>query len=170
MRILWVSVAAFTALAVQTTVGLGAPSGFTVDLVLVLVVYVALTAGPAPGMLTGTVVGLAQDALSGGVVGVGGLAKTLVGYAAGVMGAQFIVTNAGPRFVVFFLSSLVHAAAFMGFHSVLGLGRFPSPYRTALVQSTANAVVGLVALHVVERLPGYLERRRVDRMYRKRRR
>jgi rod shape-determining protein MreD len=161
-------VAAFTALAMQTTVGLGAPSGFTVDLVLVLVVYIALTTGPAAGMLTGTALGLAQDALSGGVVGVGGLAKTLVGYGAGVLGAQFIVANPGPRFVVFFLASLGHAAAFIGFHTLLGLGEFPSPYRTALAQATANAVIGVVALQFVERLPGYLERRRVDRMYRRR--
>ena len=40
-----------------------------VDLVLVVVVYVALTSGPMTGMLCGTAAGLAQDALSTGVIG-----------------------------------------------------------------------------------------------------
>ena len=53
------------------------------DLVLVAVVFVALQWGPVAGMIGGTVGGLLQDALAGGIVGVGGLAKTLVGYAAG---------------------------------------------------------------------------------------
>ena len=38
---------------------------------------------PVAGMLAGTLGGLLQDMLSGGIVGVGGLAKTLVGFAAG---------------------------------------------------------------------------------------
>ena len=35
-----------------------------------------------------------QDALSSGVIGIGGLAKTVVGFLAGVIGQQFIVTAA----------------------------------------------------------------------------
>jgi hypothetical protein len=73
-----------------------------VDLVLVVVVYVALTSGPATGLLSGTFAGLAQDALSSSVIGIGGLAKTLVGFLAGIIGTQFIVTASLPRFVVFF--------------------------------------------------------------------
>ena len=50
------------------------------DLVLVVVVYVALTTGPVSGMLAGSVAGLIQDALSSGVIGIGGLAKSIVGF------------------------------------------------------------------------------------------
>jgi rod shape-determining protein MreD len=50
-----------------------------VDVVLVAVVYVALTTGPVGGMLSGTIAGLIQDTLSSGVIGIGSLAKTLVG-------------------------------------------------------------------------------------------
>ena len=82
------------ALALQTTLARLLVRGTArCDLVLVVVVYVALTMGPATGMLAGTVAGLAQDALSSGVIGIGGLAKTVVGFLAGVVGTQFIVAR-----------------------------------------------------------------------------
>src|SRR5207342_2400634 len=67
---------------------------FAFDLVLVGVVFAALQSGAVAGMIAGTIGGLAQDILSGGVIGVFGLAKTLVGYAAGAMGTQFVVAKA----------------------------------------------------------------------------
>ena len=84
------------------------------DLVLVVVVYVGLTVGPISGLVAGTVAGLVQDALGSGILGIGGLAKTVVGYLAGVVGTQFIVAASVPRFVVFALATAVHAALFMG--------------------------------------------------------
>ena len=68
---------------------------------LVAVVYVALMYGPVTGMLAGTAGGLAQDALAGGIVGIGGLSKTMVGFLAGLLGAQFIVAQPLPRLVMF---------------------------------------------------------------------
>ena len=52
---------------------------------------------PAHGMLTGTAAGLMQDSLTTGIVGIGSLGKTLVGYLAGVAGRAFIVTQPLPR-------------------------------------------------------------------------
>jgi rod shape-determining protein MreD len=96
-----VCLAVILALAVQTTMLPFALGGRGhVDLVLVVVIYAALQFGPATGLVTGAVAGMAQDALSGGVIGVGGIAKTIVGFLAGAIGSQFIVANAVPRFVV----------------------------------------------------------------------
>ena len=86
------------ALALQTSLA----GTNAVDFVLVVVVYVALSYGPVTGLLTGTFAGLVQDALASGVIGIGGLAKTIVGFLAGVIGTQFIVAQSLPRFVVFF--------------------------------------------------------------------
>ena len=47
---------------------------------LIVVVYVGIKSGPVTGLLAGTVAGLIQDALSSGILGIGGLAKTLVGF------------------------------------------------------------------------------------------
>ena len=149
------------ALAIQTTLPRFLVRGsVAVDLVLVAVVYVSLTSGPVTGMLTGTFAGLIQDALSGGVIGIGGLAKTIVGFLAGIIGTQFIVAQPLPRFVVFFSATIVHAAIFMGLYVLLEMRQFGTPYAAALGQAVGNAVVGVVAFQLVELLPGAVERRR----------
>jgi len=136
---------------------------FAVDLVMVAVVYVALTAGPVAGMMAGTIGGLIQDAMSSGIIGIGGLAKTIVGFLAGVLGTQFIVANSLPRFVVFLGATVVHAIVFMGLYVVLDLRHFGTPYAQVAGQALGNAFVGVIAFQIVELLPGAVERRRAQR-------
>jgi rod shape-determining protein MreD len=152
------------ALALQTSLAKFVVRGTAaLDLVLVVVVYVALTTGPVTGMVAGSVAGLIQDALSSGTMGIGGLAKAIVGFAAGLLGQQFIVTAAFPRFVMFMAATIVHAALFMGMYVLLGLKEFPSPWAAVLSQAVGNAVVGLIAFTIVEALPGAMERRKFKR-------
>lgn len=133
------------------------------DLVLSVVVYIGLTSGPTAGLLSGTLAGLAQDALSGGIIGIGGLAKTIVGYLVGLAGAQFIVTGPLPRFAAFFLATILHAVVFMGLYELLNLARFGFPYGGVLGQGLANAAVGIVVFQMVDLLPGAMERRAANR-------
>jgi rod shape-determining protein MreD len=147
------------ALALQTSLA----GTNAVDFVLVVVVYVALTYGPVTGLLTGTFAGLVQDALASGVIGIGGLAKTIVGFLAGVIGTQFIVAQPLPRFVVFFGATLLHAVVFYGLYLVLNLRQFGSAYAAIAGQALSNALVGVVAFQLVELLPGAVERRRAAR-------
>ena len=164
MKTAGVLIAIALALALQTSLARFVVRGTAaLDLVLVVVVYVALTSGPVTGMLAGSVAGIIQDALSSGTIGIGGLAKAIVGFAAGVIGQQFIVTAAFPRFVMFFIATLVHAALFMGLYVVLGLKEFPSPWAAVVSQALANSVVGIVAFAIIESLPGAMERRRYRR-------
>jgi rod shape-determining protein MreD len=156
--------AAALALALQTTLARVLVRGTeAVDFVLVVVVYAALTDGPITGLLTGTFAGLIQDALSTGIVGIGGLAKTVIGFLAGIVGTQFIVAQPLPRFVVFFVATIVHAVVFYGLYMLLDLRQFGAAYTAVAVQALGNAVVGVVAFQLVELLPGAIERRRAAR-------
>ena len=161
MRAAGVFLAVALAVALQTTLARFVIRGLVaVDLVLVAVVYVALTSGPVTGLLTGTFAGLVQDALTTGVVGIGGLAKTVVGFLSGIIGTQFIVTQPLPRFVVFFGATVVHAIIYIGLYVLLDLRHFGTPVAAVAGQATGNAVVGVVAFQLVELLPGAVERRR----------
>lgn len=152
------------ALALQTTLArLVVGGSAAIDLVLVIVVAVALTTGPMTGLLAGSVAGIVQDALSSGVIGIGGLAKSTVGFLVGVIGQQFIVTAALPRLVMLVAATALHAAMFMGLYTVLGLRTFASPWAAVGSQALGNALVGLVGFTIVEALPGILERRRLGR-------
>jgi rod shape-determining protein MreD len=151
-------------LALQTTLARFLVRGnVAVDLVLVAVVFAALTSGPVTGMFAGAFAGLIQDALSSGIIGIGGLSKTVVGFLAGIIGTQFIVTHSLPRFVVFFGATAVHAAIFMGLYTLLDLRHFDAPYAAVARQALGNAIVGIVAFQLVELLPGFMERRRAAR-------
>ena len=164
MRAVGVLIAIALALALQTTLARFLVGGTAaIDLVLVVVAYVALVFGPATGMLTGSAAGIIQDALSSGIIGVGGLAKSIVGFLVGVFGQQFIVTAALPRFVMFVAATAAHSALFMGLYALLGLRTFPSPWAAVLSQAVGNGVVGLIAFTIVESFPGVVERLRMRR-------
>ena len=164
MKTAGIVLAIILALALQTTIARFVVAGtVAVDLVLVVVVYVALSSGSVPGMLSGTVAGLIQDSLSTGVVGIGGLAKTIVGFATGIIGTQLNIAEPVARFVVFFGATVVHQAITIGLGSVLGLRPFGAPYAAIAGEALGNAVVGVAAFQLSDMLPGAVERRRMGR-------
>jgi rod shape-determining protein MreD len=163
VRVAGILLAVAVALALQTTLSRYVRGTAAVDLVLVAVVYVALTSGPVSGLLTGSFAGLVQDALSTGVIGIGGLAKTVVGFLSGIIGTQFIVAQPVPRFLVFFGATLLHAVVFMGLYILLDLRQFDPPYTAVAGQAAGNAAVGVVTFQLVELLPGAVERRRASK-------
>jgi rod shape-determining protein MreD len=161
------------ALALQLTLARYLIGGrTTVDLVLIAVVYAALTAGPVVGLFAGTLGGLAQDALSAQIIGIGGLSKTLVGFVAGVVGSQFIVGGPVQRFVVFFVASVVHTICFYGIHAMLpvvaaesGLVGPPRgagiPWSAVFWQALINGAVGLLVYQAIDTLPALVQSRRM---------
>jgi rod shape-determining protein MreD len=160
--------AIFVALAAQTTLaGYVFRSNTPIDLVLIVVVYVAIKSGPATGVLAGTVAGLIQDALAGGILGIGGLAKTMVAFLSGVLGTQFIVTAPLPRFLLVLVATALHAAIFMGLYTLLDLRQFPAPYPVVVGQAFGNAFVGVIGFQMIEWFPGFVDRRRAGRFLRR---
>jgi rod shape-determining protein MreD len=161
MRAAGVLVALVAALALQTTLaGLSIGGTTAVNLVLVGVIYVALAFGPGMGLLAGTAGGLAQDALAGGVIGLGGFAKTLIGFFVGALGMQFIVSQPLPRFVMFAGATLVHEVVFQGLAALAESRPFRLQASAALLQAGVNAVLGVTVFQLVEGVPGYMQRRR----------
>ncbi len=164
MKTAGIILAIVLALALQTTIARFVVSGtVAVDLVLVVVVYVALSSGSVPGLVSGTVAGLIQDSLSTGVIGIGGLAKSIVGFVSGIVGTQLNIAEPVSRFVVFFVATIVHQAITIGLGAVLGLRPFGTPYAAIAGEALGNAVVGVAAFQLKELLPGAVERRRMGR-------
>jgi rod shape-determining protein MreD len=159
-----VLVALCAALVVQTTLsGMIMGSARGLDLVLIAIVYLALAYGPVTGMLAGTAGGLAQDALAGGIIGIGGLTNTLVGFLVGFLGAQFIVAQTLSRFLMFVAATFAHELLFEGLHALIEVRRFVPNYPSTAVQSGLNAVLGVTIFWVVEKGPTVLQNRRMRR-------
>jgi rod shape-determining protein MreD len=151
-------------LALQATLsGLMIGGTIAVNLVLVAVVYLALAFGPVTGILAGTVAGLAQDALAGGIVGIGGISKTLIGFVVGVLSAQFNLSTTVPRLVMFVAATFVHELMFEGLHAVVGGRHFGLQYSATLAQALVNGLVGISIFLIVEQGPEAVQRRRMRR-------
>ena len=167
------------ALAAQTTLTRYLPPGaHLVDIVFVAVVYISLTSGPVAGLVAGALAGLAQDALAAtgmsmiaigagvatarSIIGIGGLAKSFVGFVTGIMGSQFILARPIPRAFVFFTATVAHAIIFLGIYRVLDSGYGTTAYGSVFSQAAANAVVGVLVFQLSETLPGAVDRRRMS--------
>jgi len=171
MKVLITALAIVAAVFAQGQLGGALVLGTTpLDLGLIAVVCIALTSGPTVGLLAGMCAGLAQDALGGGIIaskgaiiGIGGLANTVVGFLVGQASTQFIVTGALPRLLAFFGSTALHAVIFMGLYELLGLAHFGLPWGGVVGQGLANALVGVLILQAIELLPGAVERRQAQK-------
>jgi rod shape-determining protein MreD len=170
MRTAGVLAALAVALLGQTTLaGISMAGGTRVNLVLVAIVYVALAFGAVTGLLAGTAGGLAQDALAGGIVGVGGLSKTVVGFMVGVLGAQFIVSQPLPRFVMFVGATFAHELIFQALYALVESRAFTMHYSATLIQAVVNGGIGIAAFLLVEQGPDLLQRRQSRAAFSRRR-
>ena len=164
MKTAVVIAAIVSAVVLQTALsGLLTGGAITLNLVLVAVIYLALSYGAVTGTLAGMIGGLAQDTLAGGIVGLGGMTKTLIGFFVGVLGAQFNLSTTVPRLVMFVAASAVHQVVFEGLHAMIGGRPFVLQTSTTLIQALANGLLGIVAFFIVEQGPGAVQRRRMGR-------
>lgn len=132
-----------TALAGRIAIGSVAP-----DFVVVCVILFGLQRGTIPGTLFGFFAGLVVDLGNPGHLGLNALAKAVLGYAAGRLGAT---TTAGALMLgaFFFAGSFVHDVIYLAvFH-------WPHPGTTLLsivTNALPSALYTAVAGIVVERL------------------
>jgi rod shape-determining protein MreD len=114
------------------------------DIPLVVVVMLALRRGPEFGCLAGLVAGLLQDVTTGGLLGVQGLTKALVGFAVGASAPRLSATS--PLVQVPGLVLLTVAEG-VGRFGLLKLFRFPAPFGEVMAyqvlpQALYNGLLG----------------------------
>jgi rod shape-determining protein MreD len=133
------------------------------DLVLVGVVFSALQGGALAGIMAGTIGGLLQDVLSGGIVGVGGLAKTVVGCVSGVVGTQFVLSRPLARTTIVAAATVVHRVIVVAMQALIDLQWLGAAWGAILMETAFNAAVALVVFHAAQALPGVVARQRLNR-------
>ena len=90
-----------------------------IDLPLVVTVYFGLQREPVLGMVTGMIAGVGGDAVEGGILGVGGFSKTLIGYVVGMASVKLSLENPLARLSVVAVASAANTALFVGLHQTL---------------------------------------------------
>lgn len=128
MQSLKVALTITVALLLQMVLSSHLPFFQYVDLALLVTVYFSLQRAPLSGMLVGVVGGIGQDAIGGGILGVQGFAKTLLGYLVAIASIRFSLENPLARLGVVVVAAAANTVLFAGLHMVL---EDPLPYTSA---------------------------------------
>lgn len=122
------------------------------DIPLLVTIFFAVSRrNQLAGMLTGCAIGLTQDALTHLPIGIYGISKTIVGYAASSIGVKIDVDNPGSRFLMVFFFTFFHDGIyFIVSRHLLGL---PSDLRFLHEVSAAfaNAVLAVLLFALMDR-------------------
>jgi len=123
------------------------------DLPLLVTIFFSVARrNPAAGLITGALIGLAQDSLTHLPIGVYGIAKTVVGYGASSLGVKLDVENLGARFLLVLFFYVVHQIAyFMVARGLVGLTLAWS-WPHELGAAFANALLALPLFLLLDRL------------------
>jgi rod shape-determining protein MreD len=117
-----------------------------------VVLYFGLTRHEVFGAFMGTACGLIQDAFSMGVFGVGGLTKTLLGFAAGYISRKINVTPVTRSYIFVLVLATVELFLWKFLALFLFGERFAAAGGLFLLQPPVTALVVTVAFQVRRRM------------------
>ena len=129
-------------------------TGFLIlELPLLAVVFFAVSRrNPIYGAMTGALIGLFQDALTAQPIGINGITKTLIGYAASSIGVRVDVENLTTRVLMIFCFSLLQSALlFLIARSLLGLHNQPLPALHELIRAGINTAIAIPLFLLLDR-------------------
>ena len=141
------------ALLLQTFLPARVPWFGIFDLPLLVTIFFAMARrNPVSGLITGALIGLLQDSLTHHPLGVFGIAKTVVGYAASSLGVRIDVQNSGVRLGMTFVFYQLHQLVY--FAVVRGLMGRPLEWRWGheLVAGAANGLLAMALFAALDRL------------------
>lgn len=122
------------------------------DPFLIVLVYCGLVSGEIHGMLAGALGGWIQDVYFGGtVVGMGGLSKSLIGFAVGVASARLLVGGTAQRLLILFTATLGDTLLFERLAAFFELPLAELSFPGMIGRATVNAVVGTGIYELLER-------------------
>jgi rod shape-determining protein MreD len=121
------------------------------DLPLLVVIYYALNRGPTVGLTLGGAVGLLQDGLTGSLLGVAALSRSLVGFLVGTAVTRFVLSGLLARLLM--VASATLLARVLDLFTLAVMGRhLVSPSLPELFAGVAgNAVLGAALFTLIQR-------------------
>lgn len=122
------------------------------DLPLLVTIFFAVSRrAPVTGLLTGGVIGLVQDSLTRNLIGVFGIAKTVIGYIASSLGVKLDVDNPGSRILITFAFSLIHQGIYMAITRGMLGQQLDFRGGHILVVAAANALLAVPLFAILDR-------------------
>jgi rod shape-determining protein MreD len=123
------------------------------DLPLIITIFFAVSRrSPVAGALTGAVIGLLQDALTAQPIGINGIAKTVIGYAAASIGLQIDVENLSTRILMNFGFTILNSILlFLINRRLIGLSDFHLVWFHELIRAVINTIIAIPVFFMLDR-------------------
>jgi rod shape-determining protein MreD len=146
------TVALLVALLLQTFLPLMLPLARLMDFPLLVTIYFALVRRDKVfGMALGTGLGLLQDALSHGYIGIFGIAKAIVGYLAASASTRFELESLIARTVLTSVFVLVHSLCIVALQHALLETPLPVELLVSASSFLVNVALGLILFQILDR-------------------
>lgn len=144
--------AVFAAVLAQTFLPLRLPLARYFDFPLVVTLYFALLRRNKTFAIgLGTFVGLLQDAFGSGLIGMHGMAKAFVAYAAATAGVKFEMDRLLARFLLMVVLVPAHAVFLAGLRQVLFESPPPFTISDLVTGLLVNVGLGLLLFPLLDR-------------------
>ena len=122
------------------------------DLPLLVTIYFALNRrSPIHGTVLGAVLGMAQDGLTRGAIGIHGIANTVCGFLSASIGIRIVVENNLIRMFLNFAFTLLSSAIVVFIVRILLGLDWQSNWLDELFRAVGNAVIGLALFPLLDR-------------------
>ena len=135
-----------------------------IDLPLVVVVLTSFSGGPIVGLWVGVLAGFLQDVMSGGLVGVSGLAKSLVGVTIGVLATRLMCTGRWYQLLLIVPATIMNVVLFVGVYRLISFAAPAVDGVNVLQQAVLNVAAGFVGIGISEQVPSLWSRLRRRRL------
>jgi len=141
------------ALLAQAFLPVYLPKVAILDLPLLITVYFGLSRrNPSTGLLLGMLIGLLQDSLSKTPLGLFGLSKTLIGFAASSIGGKLDTEHPAARFALTAVFFALHQGIIVLIQRLLLAHAEPWFTVRLAIAALVNSAVGIVVYFLLDRL------------------
>ena len=122
------------------------------DLPLLVTIFFAVARRhPVSGLVTGGLIGIVQDSLTTHLIGLLGIAKTVIGFFASSLGVKLDVENPGSRMIICFSFYLLHQAIYVMIGRGLAGEAITLPWSRVLLGAFANAFMSVPLFAILDR-------------------
>jgi rod shape-determining protein MreD len=122
------------------------------DLPLIATIFFAVSRrSPIAGTLTGAAIGLLQDALTNQYIGINGITKALIGYAAASIGFKVDVDTVGTRVLMIFGFCLLQSGLLYLIEGhLLGMPGVRMLWLHELLRALVNTIVAIPVFYLLD--------------------
>lgn len=163
------TIALIIAILLQWTLrNVAAPLAY-IDFPLIIIVYAALQRNSIRALIFGTISGVAIDALSGGLLGANGFAKTVVAYGISEIARRVYMDNLLLRIPVIAGAVVLHDLIYYGLHRLFGQPPVGDLLITGAYSLIGTTIAGTLIYLMLQGLAGERTPRRKREMFAPRR-